>query len=164
MIWNMYGTRLSNCDLKVFTKLYEETVIDSTRISKDAFLSCIGKEPGQTDLSGLYPMENKEFLYALYENLFYRMPDPTSEKRWETEAEKLEKEEFRRKLVSQLLKSDEYRMKNFRCSHNIYAPFFTGAELAGNRYLKEEIKVKIKAVARKLPFGIYGRLKALLGR
>ncbi len=154
---------LSNRDREVFSKLYEETVIDSTRISKEAFLSCVGKEPGQNDLSGLYPMEDKDFLYALYENLFYRMPDTAEEKRWAAEAGRLEKEEFRKKLVYQMLKSEEYRMKNEGCSHNIYVPFRTGARAAGNLYRKEEIKVKLKAIARKLPFGLYGKLKNLLG-
>ncbi len=150
--------------MEVFSKLYEETVIGSTRISKEAFLACIGKEPGQTDLSGLYAMKNKDFLYALYENLFYRMPDRDAEKKWETEAGRLETEEFRRKLVYHVLQSEEYRMKNYGCSHNIYIPFTTGAKTAGKRYYKEEIKVKLKAVARKLPFGIYGKLKKLSGR
>lgn len=156
--------RLSNHDLEIFSKLYQETVTGSTRISKEAFLTCIGKEPGQTDLSGLYPMDNKDFLYALYENLFYRMPDRAAEKKWETEAGRLGKEEFRRKLVYQILKSEEYGMKNSGCSHNIYVQFITGAKAVGKMYRREEIKVKLKAVAKKLPFHIYGKLKKLAGR
>lgn len=155
---------LSKNDMELFSKLYEETVTEDTRISKEAFLTCIGKEPGQTDLSGFYPMKNKDFLYALYENLFYRMPDKVAEKKWEAEAGRLGKEEFRGKLVYQMLKSEEYGMKNSGCSHNIYVPFITGAKMMGKMHHKEEMKVKLKAIARKLPFDIYGKIKGLLGR
>lgn len=147
---------LCDHDLEIYGKLYEQIALrKEVRISEEAFLACIGDVPGQSDLSGLFGFDNLQFLYASYELLFYRLPDEKTERKWEVEAKRQSSEEFRKKLLSQLIQSQEYDLKGRRMIHNIYLLHKFGKSRENRPILREEAKAIAKGLIKKLPGGVY---------
>lgn len=83
--------------------------------------------PFELDLLELLPLDNMDFIEALYLTLFNRTLDENARYSWEQRAD-WPKEQFQATALQALLSSDEYRHSGVTVRNNIYAGIIRQAE------------------------------------
>lgn len=161
---------------EIYSRLYD---IASKNLSEsggtfdyscDVFLISTDCRPGEADILALKDLDNINYLQALYILFFYRTSDAEALKLWKEKAN-MSVDEFRRRAVQSLSKSQEFFDKRTELINNLYSsgeakqavPVYSGNTLVGSGQPAEICVNKLYRFYKKLPTPIRNLIRKIVG-
>lgn len=149
---------------QIRSKLFEEVnakMEGRLDISQDAFMAVEESEIGVIDTSKMYGLRNTEFLEAIYYGMLFRVPDSC---KWKMLADKMNDEVYRTELLNAIIVSPECKMKGMDIDFNPYGYQSSTKKYVSKISFRQKMKVTIIAVLKNMPFGLYEKVKKIVGR